>query len=109
MGLVAHCGSYSGYPLAVENYWLSLFIANPPSHPHSHHALPDPPPTLLRPSRRGCRPRAHRLPAGEAKGTHHFCNSHQLWSYAPSVVSGFIRSIAVTPREQESVTGAQGS
>ena len=42
-------------------------IASPPhpSHSHSHHALPAPPPILLLPPRRAGRPRAHRLPGGE--------------------------------------------
>jgi len=36
-----------------------------PCHSHSHHALPAPPPILLRPPRRAGFPRADRLSAGE--------------------------------------------
>jgi len=37
----------------------------PKSHSHSPNRLPASPPELLRPPRRGRRPRAHRLPAGK--------------------------------------------
>ena len=40
-------------------------ISHPQSHSRSHHHPPCFPPILLRPPRRGRRPQAHRLPAGE--------------------------------------------
>ena len=52
--------------LYISRSPLPIASTHPPSHSHRHHAFPAPPPILLLPPRRAGRPRAHRLPAGEA-------------------------------------------